>query len=260
MLRAAMRISRAYGRAGGPEVMSSLYKSIAPQMLETGGFAGVESLIEGVVLGTRRTASGGKPIVNAYARTSETAMIPYVEQRLTKSSGSALERISPTVSTSSASVPKPSPAPTEMASLFDFTRTEPGNWFTKAVGGGGFKAALAMGGLGGAVSMATGGSFFTGAAMGMAGGYTARFGHRTLGSNAGAARGGLERLGSHPRTPGFLTSGIDSVLSKPVSINRIQERHAMLAGAGLMGALSPNSSADRNSHKRGFNAQRGNSI
>jgi len=118
-------------------------------------------------------------------------------------------------------------------------------------------AALGMGAIGGGVSYLSGGEFGQGAVAGAMLGFGGRM----------AVRGGGEKWargfaaeGGEKMTKKFGGDGAMGALGETLSnigsgANVVQQRHAMLAGAGLGGFMF---GGDRSRHNRGFNSSRGN--
>jgi len=142
--------------------------------------------------------------------------------------------------------------------------TEPGNWFTGALDRGGIGGMLAMGTIGGTASLATGGEFLQGAGVGIGFGYAARGIHRNmttqLGGKGSAMFGESGKLAQRAASEegGFGGMMAGAALKMGPSVQTIQARHAMMAGAGLFGAMGGGNR--KNNHRRGFNAHRGNTF
>jgi len=142
--------------------------------------------------------------------------------------------------------------------------TEPGNWFTGALDRGGIGGLLAMGTIGGTASLATGGEFLQGAGVGIGFGYAARGIHRNmttqLGGKGSAMFGESGKLAQRAASEegGFGGMMAGAALKMGPSVQTIQARHAMMAGAGLFGAMGGGNR--KNNHRRGFNAHRGNTF
>lgn len=142
------------------------------------------------------------------------------------------------------------------ANVFDFTarKSEPmqglAGILSRGAHGGGLGAMAATGAIGGVASSLTGGDFMQGAAMGVGGAFAARAVHRTLQANNVGLQKGL--IAKSPQ-------GESALLRNAGSVQRIQERHAMMAGAGLMGMVG-GGNGNRKNYRSGFNAHRGNTF
>jgi len=85
--------------------------------------------------------------------------------------------------------------------------------------------------------------------------------HRGLAANSEALHKGLQtRSNAALKASGGESAGFSgTILQNPGSIQRIQERHAMMAGAGLLG-FAAGGDRHRKSYRSGFNAHRGNTF
>jgi hypothetical protein len=127
-----------------------------------------------------------------------------------------------------------------------------GGGLGSAIGG-----ALTMGGIGGVVSMATGGNFFQGAIVGAGLGGMGGMGHKHLQANSQNITESAARIAT--QEGGGMSGGFAmKVMENAASINTIQQRHLMYGGAAL-GGFAGGGKRDRN-HRRGFNRNRGNGF
>lgn len=140
--------------------------------------------------------------------------------------------------------------------LFNFASTESQSMLGRAMDAGGVRAAIAGAAIGGTASYATGGEFGAGALAGGSMAFAARGLHRTLAANSDALG---QRAFNASQGEGFRSKMASHVLSAGPSMQRVQQRHAMMAGAGLFGVVG-GGERNRNNHRRGFNAHRGNSF
>ena len=120
---------------------------------------------------------------------------------------------------------------------------------------GGLGAMAAGGFIGGTASYATGGEFTSGAMAGSLGGFAARGISRTLRGNSKMYNAQLAKTASGEGVGSTIAS---QVMKHQGSVsNAITQRRAMMAGAGLFGVAG---GGNRNNHRRGFNAHRGNTF
>lgn len=131
------------------------------------------------------------------------------------------------------------------------------NFLSRMAESGGAKAALGMGLVGGVASYATGGEFGQGAVVGAAFGFAGRSAYRALRGNMTDISAATSRVAESKKSR--LSGAAGLAMKHGPSLNRVQERHAMLAGAGLFGVLG-GGSRNRPNHRRGFNSHRGNSF
>ena len=157
--------------------------------------------------------------------------------------------------------------------VFDFNKSTPMEGLkgilSRGAHDGKLGAVAATGAIGGVVSSATGGDFMQGAAMGVGGAFAARAVHRTLqANNVGLQKGLLkptavqqnsEMMGPLRTKGSPLRTKGGALLRNAGSVQRVQERHAMMAGAGLMGMVG-GGNGNRKNYRSGFNAHRGNTF
>lgn len=144
----------------------------------------------------------------------------------------------------------------KLPSIFNFNKTDSGSMIGSMLDRGGVRASLAGAAIGGATSYATGGEFGAGALAGGSMAFGAKAIHKSLAANSEGISASLFRSSSKEGIGGKMAAGI---VKNGASIQRIQERHAMMAGAGLFGVVG-GGDRNRNNHRRGFNAHRGNGF
>ena len=141
--------------------------------------------------------------------------------------------------------------------LFDFNETAAkGSMMGTGMDAGGLGAAFAGAAIGGAASYMTGGEFGTGAGVGAIGAFGVRGLHRHVAANS---KFFSQSIAGAAKQEGWRGKMAQRVMSSQVGINRVQQRHAMMAGAGLFGVVG-GGERNRNNHRRGFNAHRGNAF
>tara|TARA_Y100001973_G_scaffold39802_1_gene59618 strand:- start:11443 stop:12120 length:678 start_codon:yes stop_codon:yes gene_type:complete len=139
---------------------------------------------------------------------------------------------------------------------FGFKASEGANMFTRAMEGG--VGGMVGGGLiGGTASYATGGEFWQGAAAGSMGGFAMRGAYRTAFQNSPGLNQMVKSAAEGEGKFSKMAQGMMQSSQEGRGMMTLAGRHAMMAGAALGGMSF---GGNRNNHRRGFNAHRGNTF
>lgn len=142
------------------------------------------------------------------------------------------------------------------ADIFNFKTGGDASWLGGMMDNGGMQAAFSGALIGGTASYATGGEFGAGALAGGSMAFGARAIHQSLQANSKFLSKGIQQAAGGE---GMKAKAAQMVMNNQSSIQTVQQRHAMMAGAGLFGVVG-GGERNRNNHRRGFNAHRGNAF